>query len=869
MKSRYSRIWCFVALFLGVTLVTLPATFAATGSVSGADEVAKLSVLNVEDKVDCTLSYLRVEKEMDVPNDFKSATGFMTEVEARADVDGLITTDTADPNLAANNVIKDVCNTLLARTVMYQNILVGILDNVDNVSADYCEMWEAFEEIEEPTVQAKDEEYDPVIPDDPDPDSGNFIFYGKEYDVTDDAANPGDDVYLMGNGVISFLEPFYAEGVPDSYPPAIAPLLVLEDAEGDAVTALDIFDPPEVYGGDTGNFYRYAYATGEALPDPFSATLYENENSEESDWIAFSYGSDGKGYNNLLDGDGSRSVFVGLIPGDGSADHPGAGIGRDRLPDEDQLDLSLVLGQGVSGNDYLWLYELYELPDEENGGGQPEMETTDVRAAAFDLADTFLVFRPDPDGNNKYRIIAGRRDMVVDSFGLDGESTVLDMAIDNMMDPNLRDTVDTGEFLPGEFRGEAGEWKDTPTGVDFTYWSDGKYEYGLQTVGTDRQYPVNGYRSDRVYISAQDEGMPYLFSYRNVVDPAYVLGDTSARRINDNGFLAYAVQLEEDIVNRAISRRDGILRDIESVVDSIKNQKGYGEIRARDAAFAQEADAQSGRVTKDHKGNWVRSQQYVLRDRDTVQVLNATLRAGSNISTMLFETNFTHEYPLHKPLLELPWNDWLDTQIRLPEGEQGDPSKFVSTSVSANETAPPELANMSVTFSNNKSDSLQETRIFDVQTLREGEFSGDEFVIRQNILNDQLRLESLAESQTYSYVFGAPSGNDEYTIGHTSSGFRYVLGDERNVDVTFYALGDGEGPYDLGKDATDILQNYYNEDIGDRIFDIWDALRVNLGSDTDPYIGSNVLEIAMESTFFSQPIDVVYIPMSRMLWKDS
>ncbi|MBW2194880.1 MAG: hypothetical protein JRF37_04715, partial [Deltaproteobacteria bacterium] len=61
-----------------------------------------------------------------------------------------------------------------------------------------------------------------------------------------------------------------------------------------------------------------------------------------------------------------------------------------------------------------------------------------------------------------------------------------------------------------------------------------------------------------------------------------------------------------------------------------------------------------------------------------------------------------------------------------------------------------------------------------------------------------------------------------------------------------------------------------NETIGDEITDIWDALRVNEGIGA-PNVGSNVLEIAIDegANYFSQPINVVYIPMSRMLWKDS
>ena len=52
--------------------------------------------------------------------------------------------------------------------------------------------------------------------------------------------------------------------------------------------------------------------------------------------------------------------------------------------------------------------------------------------------------------------------------------------------------------------------------------------------------------------------------------------------------------------------------------------------------------------------------------------------------------------------------------------------------------------------------------------------------------------------------------------------------------------------------------------------EIWDALRIN--EPGAPKIGSNNLEICidngMNTNIFSNPIDVVYIPMSRMLWKD-
>ena len=184
MKTRCRMLLQFFALLLALALVASPAAFGATGNVSGADEVDKLSVLNVEDKVDCTISYLRVEKEIDVPDDFKMITGFVEEIKGLAGPDGLIPIDTPELNVATNNIVKQVCNTLLGRDLMqqYKEIVVAILGNVDDVSAEYCEMWEAYEERLEPTVTGKDGDYDPVIPD-PDPDPEGWIYYGKPYDL--------------------------------------------------------------------------------------------------------------------------------------------------------------------------------------------------------------------------------------------------------------------------------------------------------------------------------------------------------------------------------------------------------------------------------------------------------------------------------------------------------------------------------------------------------------------------------------------------------------------------------------------------------------------------------------------------------------
>ena len=70
---------------------------------------------------------------------------------------------------------------------------------------------------------------------------------------------------------------------------------------------------------------------------------------------------------------------------------------------------------------------------------------------------------------------------------------------------------------------------------------------------------------------------------------------------------------------------------------------------------------------------------------------------------------------------------------------------------------------------------------------------------------------------------------------------------------------------------------YEADDIGDAwssskssagFKDIWDALRVN--EPGAPSIGEKNLEISIDegTSVFSRPINVVYIPMSRMVWTE-
>ena len=599
----------------------------------------------------------------------------------------------------------------------------------------------------------------------------NFTFYGKAYDL--------DTSFSYGYIDLTPGDPFGAD-----YPPIIAPLLFLEGTFG--------FAPQPVVKSDS--FYKYTWI--ETSGDPrasFSATLYTNDESQDSDWIVFSYGD-------LSEPPGGYDVLVALSPGDGQEDHPGPGQPRGVV----SVDLSEETGQTIpdDGGKYLTIYEEFS----ESGN-------------AFDLVDSFLIYRP--DGYNKYTVTAGTCDMVVDMSSLD-EAIVM------AFDTTLLAGVEGGDFIPGEwFRGSSPSPDESFPGIeDWEIAWNGAYKYGLQTVGQGVQLP-------EVFTNDEEGG--------------------TLDKINSNGFLAYAVQVEEDIVNRKIleMHQDAYNRDlINTLMGNINTALGYAEIRERDAWFTQQADAQAGRVLKDIHGNWVRIQQYVLRpDAQTVQVLNVCLRgAGGNLaglSTMDWTTTFTDGY--NGDLRNLPWNDWLTTQI---DDNDDNDDRYVWSNIND-----PELETMYVKFTNPANESLKESRQFDTRVGGEQQYINDE----------RLTINASAE-----YVYTGPGTLDDGqyqvvstpAIGNNPSGFKYVFrsgGIERDVNVAFFVVGDAHQDDNVGE-----MIGYGEVSLDD----IWDALRVNISEWPD--IGNNNLEIVLDGqgNYFSNPIDVVYIPMSRMLWKE-
>ena len=432
------------------------------------------------------------------------------------------------------------------------------------------------------------------------------------------------------------------------------------------------------------------------------------------------------------------------------------------------------------------------------------------------------------------------------------EKTSLTMAAYNIAgDDVLASRVESGEFIPGDFDPVQGEGYE-----GWGYEWSGQYEPGLQTVGVDED---------------------------GITPKCFLNEDVTLALINNDNFLSYAVQVDEDLLNQKIldmyrAEAEGYL------LEDINWQLQSGDIRSRDHFLLQEADAQSGRVLQDREGNWVRVQQYVLTpDNQTVQVLNVCSRGGGSragLSTIKFTIRLTSDYT--GKLRDLPWNLWLQTM-----GTQGQrywapvagAYRYVGTTAGA-----PTLGDMSIQFDSPSGDWLREARWFLDKDISSGN-------TRQKIDQEYLYLSS---GEVYQYTDDwMTADTDEYWVypeGYTEGfdgpddnnpwGFYYMkrygpYNDDPTHDqirsfirARFYVMGDGDTADSTGPSPVDYSQG---EDIRTyAIRDVWDALRVNefstgAGIYDTRQIGSNNLEISFSGSGID--IDVVYTPMSRMLWK--
>lgn len=728
----------------------------------------------------------------------------------------------------------------------------------------------------------------PVIPPDEDQEvdeevddrAFTFLFYGRAYDLETDV-DPEKSI----NGVLWFVEgpdEFFPDDEFDetnTFPPSIAPFFLWPEYNPEYRTPYHMpeLTSPEVTKNDS--FYRYTWSEmyqGDTPPDaiatgdtntaavrameqdipPISASLYKNN------WIAFVYGD----FHDQSSSEEYR-LDVWLDPGhEDKLFAPGAG--EDRY--WEYINLSDQTGEPLDYDEYLKINEYFY--------GENE----------FDLSDLFVVFRPDAHEGfeildqgigNRYTIEVGNPFMIVDRshHHYDQGLSSLDQAIIHIADNpgTLND-----DFRPGywydDYDLEQSGWDGMERwaggrsdGYENNYptenetGTEGQYIYGLQTVGQDLSYPHYDW---------------YAYQYT----PMY-----TQAKLEQSNFLAYVVQVEEDRVNEKIlemsDRADG-----RALIDGIRS---YERIRQRDAFFAQNADAQAGRVMKDIHGNWVRVQQYILRpDSSTVQVLNVSLReAGgdlSGMSTIDFTTKFTNEIPEWQSLNQLPWGDYLNTG-----SEEG--VKWIRNNSDYI------LASMSVEFKNPGNESVTESRFFygRDETITTFQFISREVLSLQGngaVVPDHENTFTPGDDGWYvpsyeyisHFVRGQSSGyyasddhlyniEDQYDEGE----ILIATADTKLLDVNFYFVGDDYSDhYKDGGLPSDGDVEFDEFDEFDEMTDIWAVLgtdeseggAIEIVMNNPGGQGYNTpsgwLEMEDASGSLSKPIDTIFVPMSHMLW---
>ncbi len=427
---------------------------------------------------------------------------------------------------------------------------------------------------------------------------------------------------------------------------------------------------------------------------------------------------------------------------------------------------------------------------------------------------------------------------------LGGQPPIVDIGSVNQAEANLasdallNQDVQNGEYVPGQF-----DYADNDWGFQWT----GPYIPGLQVVG------------------AGLEGEPRVF-----------IDSETLSRINGDVFLAYVVQLEEDRLNREIfemKRRSWQADQVEDIAWQLQN----GDIRTRDDYLMQQADAQAGRVLKDRNGDWVRVQQYVLRHEHpnaqgvqvtSIQVLNVSLRGGNGpqagLSTLDFTTNLSVSLADTVDLRSLPWSDWLNTYgPQLPES--GTQERFVYSSGG--------LDSMYVEFISPSGGRIKEFRSFGPVV------AGEQQYINQETM--ELALGGILDGVYHYTTDWKNAGPDEYWVfpdqdfiytahGTNPAPFYYMYrygpyNDNPSLDqiaplvmTDLYVIGDSDTAQNRGVAPDDFSNVSFT--------DVWDCMRVNEGEGL--WIGVNNLEMVFKAGFEPDAaIDVIYIPMSRMLWK--
>ena len=334
--------------------------------------------------------------------------------------------------------------------------------------------------------------------------------------------------------------------------------------------------------------------------------------------------------------------------------------------------------------------------------------------------------------------------------------------------------------------------------------------------------------------------------------------------LEDDGFLIYIAKYEEYLINKEILDKVNLSDELKARL-SVNNANILANIRNMDALLEELSDAKANYIQRDIHDNWTKTQQVVLRPNDHEIILAGGSLRGADASDLAGITNlvlgmtFSNEggYSTNLPVTDLPLHDFLGT-------ESDNNGSFIY-----NEHPYVEVGTKWYKFINPSGEYLREDTSLDPR-VEIGEGVKD---IKQYINSEELTLVnmdpsgSLNSPATFTHNFDStdPLGANEYRTEPGYEKFTFMFGNTsiNSIDVAFWAVGD----------------NNTNREYLGEIEDMWDAFRVN--EPYGPQIGENNLEIIIDPTpgtpdnptnrdnnYFRDPIDMVYVPMSRMIWKD-
>ncbi len=866
MQNKLKTQSLLLALIFCVSFIGAPFVFGAIPKNKDVEMGVKL----IENKIDFLIASLEEDPNITISENFKESSHIYKwihyavknpDVPIYQEVLKAGQLHESDNPLEANIHLNQTIKKLLELVRVHEDLDAGTLDVVDALIALLDASPEAYGrgngiitsvasrpkgttkeayELLTTTVQTVQVPVVPVVPvdpKDPDPDPDpvyNFRYYGKLYNLDNVIMHDDGTLEFTEGGVASGLDPGRAistmsERDSAAIPPFLTPVFgyggVREGGEPiESSYSVSLASASGSIPMENSSYRRYTWnVLGNYGNSPVaanaSAILFEDT---ENSVIVFDYYNDPNVVRQFENYDRISESFIsglfydaaaGLFMGDHSEGNPGYPIAiRDWATGI--ADLYGFLAE----HPLTYTGDLYTAISNMGFDG----EYADFNAILF---DTMYVFWPehwntDEDWGPHYRGTLVSRNMVHDSA-----STLT--AIDGIINDHAeRTAILAGKYFPGTFESTTGRW------------TGGNYQYGLQTVGS-------------TVVGTDDNGKYILEPTLFISDFGRYFGNEWLSYVNSDGLLAYIIQEDEDYVNREIARR---AVNTNGLLDSVNNLLKKERIRGLDAALDQLSDAQGGRVFKDRKGNWVRVQQYAMRSDDNTQVqfLSLTHRGSGpdagfsaidfrvTAQVNYFEYNgvtyqTTPDFGQYPDLRGAPWNKWLNTQ-------SGDGGPYVLTDASA-----PHLNNMFVEVSNPHGDVLREKRYFAVP---------DQVAI--NINGEELKVNSSTYTNDYT-----PGGSLEYSINASGfDGYYDATGEQKLIDVSFYELGD------------DNVRSYNSEgelDPSSETFqDIWDAMRVN--EPGAPNIDESSLEIAFNNvpdrpTLLNNEIDVIYIPMSRMLWK--